>query len=1254
MLKLVLTFMFFYFLEFILNSPSPIHINSFSPYFLTTNEALFEFEYDSSEKSDIICNFYPYPNEIIYGEITLYKNDTYEKFKEKFIFNEESHITINTKSIYNKGKGIYYINLEGNLQCKFEIFLLNEIRNIEINNSYLFMNYFGCESQNYYSMKINNFNSNIYMNILLLNNSCSAFNITKNNQIMKCNQEISNLFLLETNNEYRIDFNLNIYNFLVVNFIDLDLIKSLDDNHKSNSFHILIDTMYNFSIAIKNYKKNEYFGFILDVPIEFSLSGNFKEQKNMENFNESMGYSGYNFFITQKLNDNDNYFLFKMNFNSEYLDKINIIKLDEIIFINEIPFSYDIKKEKNYLFSFDKKLINYLINFYSNIEINYSHENNMNIILKNTINKIYRDKYFITKLDSIDCIYFINVAQDGIFEIKMLSKNYNDIIDLNYINYKEENLFLFNNYINQKINFLSKNNKRIIFCNLIVGDVDFYQLSDLNEKNNEVKLEQEIKQIKNETLLIKSVMNSYSIYEIFVQNSERDFNFLGINSKMIYFSKYINYRIYIQNSGKYAVKLLNSDNTELTILTNETKIILDKINPFIELENITKINLEGNNSLVYFLVPVINSDYDYVISNATKMSLNVSQVFVIPEETNYDVINLIITIDESDEDEDEVILLYLIDCNIIPYSRNKLDLLKTTTLKKGIKNFVVINNYLKNNKALKSHNNETFYIFLSFNSNISFTYELKYSNYQMLLQNEQNLIEKGNKKIYIGNKNNNFIKFEKCGTKDISLNIYQNEEIKQKDITISENNYFLPCTKTDEEEGFLSLEVNSEENFLISIAHDNITSFNNLIYNYDIELSLDEKNKKIIVNYYSISNFPQIEYHIFILNKTYYDNLTNHCFINKNINDIFLKKYMFMSNGEEEIFNNYLDINTKDGIIKCNETYSILILGKEIINDFINYHYYNPKNILINVNMCNDYDLSANQIDVTSLFILGFDKYFDDINNKITKFNCYFIENEEILYPKILYLNLSINYKNNKNRNLQIKDNEIKSKCELNINNEIKNQIKYGCEFDTNGEEISNVIILDKFEKSSFIYLFYKDNIQSAKDEIFNKTLYILQDATITTSKKEFNITGDLYNAQKQLENKDKIILEFYADKDKNEIKNVTCNIINENKVILRCIPEKKFNSNIINGYSNLKNGHLFVIFKNSENQIEIEEPEIFNNTYNKKNSDGLSTGAIIGIVIAVVCVLVAGAVVAVVFLKKKNKKVPNSQNESVCNLEKK
>ena len=62
----------------ILNSPSPIRINSFSPYYLNTNEVLFEFEYDSSEKSDIICNFSPYPNEIIYGEITLYKNDTYE------------------------------------------------------------------------------------------------------------------------------------------------------------------------------------------------------------------------------------------------------------------------------------------------------------------------------------------------------------------------------------------------------------------------------------------------------------------------------------------------------------------------------------------------------------------------------------------------------------------------------------------------------------------------------------------------------------------------------------------------------------------------------------------------------------------------------------------------------------------------------------------------------------------------------------------------------------------------------------------------------------------------------------------------------------------------------------------------------------------------------------------------------------------------------------------------------------------------
>jgi len=250
MLKLFSIFMFFSFFMPILNSPSPIRINSFSPYYLNTNEVLFEFEYDSSEKSDIICNFYPYPNEIIYGEITLYENDTNEKFKEKIFFNEESHITINTKSIYNKGKGIYYIKLEGNLQCKFEIFLLNEIRNIEINNSYLFMNYFRCESQKYYSMKIKNLNNNIYMNILLLNNSCSSLNITKNNQIMECDQEISNLLLLETNNEYSIDFNLNIYNYLVVDFIDLDLIKSLDDNHKSNFFHILIDTMYNFSIDI--------------------------------------------------------------------------------------------------------------------------------------------------------------------------------------------------------------------------------------------------------------------------------------------------------------------------------------------------------------------------------------------------------------------------------------------------------------------------------------------------------------------------------------------------------------------------------------------------------------------------------------------------------------------------------------------------------------------------------------------------------------------------------------------------------------------------------------------------------------------------------------------------------------------------------------------------------------------------------------------------------------------------------------------
>jgi hypothetical protein len=128
------------------------------------------------------------------------------------------------------------------------------------------------------------------------------------------------------------------------------------------------------------------------------------------------------------------------------------------------------------------------------------------------------------------------------------------------------------------------------------------------------------------------------------------------------------------------------------------------------MDYIDEIEIEGNDSLVYFLVPLTNNS-DYIISNSkSKDFKNIKEIFIVPEKTNHDIINLIITVTESDNDD--ISLYYLVDYNIIPFSRNKIDLMTKITLKKKKKEFILLNNFLKNDRV-EHFPNETFlYIYL--------------------------------------------------------------------------------------------------------------------------------------------------------------------------------------------------------------------------------------------------------------------------------------------------------------------------------------------------------------------------------------------------------------------------------------------------------------------------------------------------------------------------------------------------------------
>jgi hypothetical protein len=232
---------------------------------------------------------------------------------------------------------------------------------------------------------------------------------------------------------------------------------------------------------------------------------------------------------------------------------------------------------------------------------------------------------------------------------------------------------------------------------------------------------------------------------------------------------------------------------------------------------------------------------------------------------------------------------------------------------------------------------------------------------------------------------------------------------------------------------------------------------------------------------------------------------------------------------------------------------------------------------------------------------------------KIT-FNCYFIITIQIFFPKVIHFYVKINYRNY--RNLQDNENgdadeETKSLCNL-VDSNIKYQVKYECELEINekDKDILNVKSLDKFEfdgkkieiqNSSFLHSLYKNNMENAKDDIFNKPLYILENSVVNNNEEEFNITGNLIGDNFNYNNK--LVFQFHSDKNNGEVTNSNCSMIksNEKEYILKCVPDSPINSKIVDGYSDLGDGKLIIMFKNDDNKIEML-PIKTNENENKTN----------------------------------------------------
>ena len=170
---------------------------------------------------------------------------------------------------------------------------------------------------------------------------------------------------------------------------------------------------------------------------------------------------------------------------------------------------------------------------------------------------------------------------------------------------------------------------------------------------------------------------------------------------------------------------------------------------------------------------------------------------------------------------------------------------------------------------------------------------------------------------------------------------------------------------------------------------------------------------------------------------------------------------------------------------------------------------------------------------------------------------------------------------------------------------------------------------------------------------------YTLNETTLNVSGLDFTFNGIMQIKEPKLEENDKqVLLAFDIGRGEGVLKNVSCQIvphqiiIQENKTYrnysLECSSDDSINAEL-NGVSGNINDYKVLLVLMKDEHTKLVTGANYESLYERGSSSGLSGGAIAGIVIACVVVLV-GAAVAVIMLRKPSS-APIDNTTSVANL---
>jgi hypothetical protein len=148
--------------------------------------------------------------------------------------------------------------------------------------------------------------------------------------------------------------------------------------------------------------------------------------------------------------------------------------------------------------------------------------------------------------------------------------------------------------------------------------------------------------------------------------------------------------------------------------------------------------------------------------------------------------------------------------------------------------------------------------------------------------------------------------------------------------------------------------------------------------------------------------------------------------------------------------------------------------------------------------------------------------------------------------------------------------------------------------------------------------------------DIFNRKLFILDNSTMVLEDDVLNITGTINDKSF---NYNDILLSLNTE-NSNEPKNISCKVIklNEENYTLQCNPNNENNFKADGAFADLGNENLLINFVEVENSTEDDNDGIGEiqdessagiNNFHIKKGKKLSTGGIVGIVLASLAALI-------------------------------